>query len=270
MTDECPDSSLVVSSPSSVTNADRQGSGASAFARFAYPPNILGYCGPPDPAALADALAGGADPGAVRAMAERFDGAWPYLQLIARCNGIEDPLDVRVVDAYWIGSPLLERVRARDLLDHLDLRMARGGARGFSVPAEAVLAGGSAHHGFHVFCVYPWLRLLRAGLDGPALTVLDRCRIRCGRVLQVDVETVTVRDRALSFSGGLLVEGEQRVEQVRRVPFGAGPSRDLAPGDFVSLHWDWVCGLLAPEALGRLRAWTSRMLMVANASVITT
>ncbi len=35
-----------------------------------------------------------------------------------------------------------------------------------------------AHHSFQVFEVYPWVAMLLAGLPaGPAVAVLDRCRI---------------------------------------------------------------------------------------------
>ena len=42
-------------------------------------------------------------------MAREFAGAWPYLELIAHGTGLDDPLDRRVVEAYWVGSPRLDR-----------------------------------------------------------------------------------------------------------------------------------------------------------------
>ena len=36
-----------------------------------------------------------------------FAAAWPYLELIAGAHGIDDPLDERVVEAYWVGNELL-------------------------------------------------------------------------------------------------------------------------------------------------------------------
>ena len=42
-------------------------------------------------------------------MAAQFEGAWPYLQLIAASNGIAEPLDPRVVEAYWTGNRLVTR-----------------------------------------------------------------------------------------------------------------------------------------------------------------
>lgn len=80
------------------------------FARFAYPPNSLGYCGPDDSAAVRDyAVTGTADRGLAE-LAGMFSGALPYLQLIAAASHIADPLDERVVHAYWLGGPQLERV----------------------------------------------------------------------------------------------------------------------------------------------------------------
>src|SRR5262245_40871840 len=93
------------------------------FARYAFPPNDRGLCGPDDRAALRGyAPAGVADhPGLVQ-LARGFAGAWPYLQLIAAANRIADPLDRRVVEAYWIGNDLLDSVRMSDYGPFLDER----------------------------------------------------------------------------------------------------------------------------------------------------
>ena len=47
----------------------------------------------------------GTDDRGLRALAQQFAGAWPYLELIAPATGLADPLDRRVVEAYWVGSP---------------------------------------------------------------------------------------------------------------------------------------------------------------------
>ena len=231
------------------------------FARYAYPPNALGYCGPPDPDELRGA-AGEADLGALGALARGFDGAWPYLELIAGCNRIADPLDSRVVEAYWVGNRLLDRVPAAALAASLDDRFARrvGPAR---APMAEAAAGGVAHHSFHVFAVYPWLGLLRAGASEAPLRVLDRCRIRWGRVEAVDGDVVTVRSPGLAFDGHRLVSGPARVETARN-GIGPGAGGRPAPGDAVSLHWDWVCERLSPAALHRLRLCTARNLAAVN------
>ena len=84
--------------------------GALLFVRYAYPPNRLGYCGPADSLAFREyGIAGVVDAGLVR-LAQAFSGAWPYLELIAGATGIRDPLDRRVVEAYWVGNRLLDTV----------------------------------------------------------------------------------------------------------------------------------------------------------------
>jgi len=234
------------------------------FARYAYPPNALGYCGPGDSAALLGMVSEGVDLEGLSQRATRFEGAWPYLQLIAGCNGISEPLDPRVVEAYWTGNELLARVPASALLSSLEERFdRRAGTRLGSLLSAA--PGGILQHSFHVFAVYPWLGLLRAGVDGPPLEVLDRCRIRWGRVQEVTGEVVTVRSRRLCFEGSRLILGGERTEQARRGFDGVVSTADLRPGDAVSLHWDWVCDRLSRAALSWLKYCTVRNLDAVNA-----
>src|SRR5690349_16965888 len=121
--------------------------GQALFARYAYPPNELGYCGPADTSI-----------GELASRARDFDGAWPYLGIIADAAGITDPLDTEVVRSYWVGGPLLDRVDPAVLLARLRLAFA-GQVTGLL--AELPAAGGvAAHHSFHVFVVYPWVRFL--------------------------------------------------------------------------------------------------------------
>lgn len=58
-------------------------SGLLLFARYAYPPNSLGYCGSEDHAALMGYLREGRTDAGLAELARRFEGAYPYLRLIA-------------------------------------------------------------------------------------------------------------------------------------------------------------------------------------------
>jgi hypothetical protein len=242
----------------------RRDAGALLFARYAYPPNALGYCGPSDAELFLGVASEGKDTTGLRHLAAQFDGAWPYLELIAACNGIADPLDARVVQAYWTGNPLATRVSPQMLRAALRDRFEhRAGSSRDDLLAAAV--GGIAQHSFHVFAVYPWLGLLRTGMQGPPLEVLDRCRIRWGTVDDVAGDVVTVRAQALYFDGTRLCLGPPRTEQVRRGEDGVRLTGDVRAGDVVSLHWDWVCDRLSTTALGWLRYCTERNLATVNA-----
>ncbi|MCW2534539.1 MAG: uncharacterized protein JWQ26_238 [Modestobacter sp.] len=235
------------------------------FARYAFPPNSHGFCGPADHGGFFEYGVAGADHAGLRAMAQQFAGAWPYLQLIAGATGLSDPLDRRVVEAYWIGSPRLDQVGTRSVGDSMEDRFrVMTGAR-FGSLAEGVLAGGVPHHSFAVFCIYPYTGLLTDRRKAPhALTVLDRCRIRWGRVLAVQGDQVVVQSRPLTWDGRDLQLGPGATETVVQSVEGVGMVRPVEPGDWVSLHWEWVCDRLTDRQVGRLRRYTERHLAIVN------
>ena len=219
--------------------------GAVLFARYAYPPNRLGYCGP---AGAGDLLRADA-PDEIGRWARQFEGAWPYLEFLAAVAGHADPLDEAVVRAYWIGGDLLARADPAELVSFL--RRPFAGQLGGTWRE----AGGRAlaHHSFHVFEVYPWAELLRRTGNPAAATVLDRCRIRTGTVAEVRGETAVVSSRPLvSAADGRLVWGPPRDETVAWSAGGRSLLAGLLPGDRVALHWDWVCDVLTEPQADRI------------------
>ena len=235
-------------------------SGETLFARYAYPPNALGYCGPPDAGPTWSAAIGSVP--RTRHLAAAFDGAWPYLVLLAGSNGIADPLDPRVVEAYWVGNELVHAV-SPVALGALAHRLGHPSGAGC---AAAAPAAGMPQHSFHVFAVYPWLGLLRKGRVEPALHVLDQCRIRGGRVEEVDGDHALVTSRCLAFDGHDLSVGVERVERVRHRVDGVGFIADLHRGDVVAMHWDWICDRLPPTSARSLAACTEHNLAAVNPS----
>ena len=234
--------------------------GAHMFVRYAYPPNALGYCGPDSFRDYAEA--GTVDQGLVKQV-QAFSGAWPYLELIAAGCGISDPLDQRVVEAYWVGNDLLDRVALGQLGDSMAERFRKQVGNKFQFLAEGVLAGGVPHHSFHVFGVYPWVGLLgNDRMTKHALTVLDRCRVRWGKVIAAHGDQATVESRPLDWDGRLLTLGEPVIETGRLALDGT--AHGIAPGDWVALHWDWVCDKLTDRQLRALRTYTMRHLDMVN------
>lgn len=215
------------------------------FARYAYPPNELGYCGPEGAQAM---LLPGAEADIAR-RARRFEGAWVYLEFLAEALGTDDPLASEVVETYWIGTDLLDQVEPAELVERLTNRF--GVQMGGTWRSSATRA--LAHHSFQVFEVYPWAAMLLAGLPaGPAVTVLDRCRIRTGVVRDVDGEWVTVTSSILGWDGGRLTSRPPELEKVRWSIDGKSLLTAPAIGDRVSLHWDWVCEVLTSDQAARL------------------
>ncbi len=237
------------------------------FARYAFPPNHHGYCGPTDTVAFFQQGVVGKDDRGLRAMAKEFAGAWPYLELIAHGTGLADPLDRRVVEAYWVGSPRLDQIGVPAIGNSMEERFRFKSGPLFSSLAEGVLAGGVPHHSFAVFCIYPWVGLL--GDDrraAQALTVLDRCRIRWGRVLGLHGDQVVVESAPLTWDGRRLDYGPPQVETAVRSIDGVGLASELLVGDWVSLHWEWVCDRLSDQQRHLLRYYTDRHLAIVNES----
>ena len=240
-------------------------SGARLFARYAYAPNQLGYCGPADSAALSELAATGQTQADISAVASRFTGAWPYLCVLAELTGMDDPLDRRLVRAYWTGSSLLDNVdRARFGRILLD-RIGQAGARQYWAHLTTeLLPEVTPTHCFHVFGVYPWSRLLRAGASGPALDVLDNCRIRWGRVMAAYGDHAVIRTRRLIWDGHVLRLGEDAEEKVRLMREGAGSVPGARVGDWLAVHWNWACDRLNADELWQLRALTDWQLDATN------
>ncbi|GAA2629831.1 DUF6390 family protein [Paractinoplanes durhamensis] len=225
--------------------------GALLFARYAYPPNELGYCGPDGAALLLRADL----PGEIARRARGFEGAWAYLCFLARTTGVSDPLDPAIVSAYWVGDALPDR-QFPDLLPFLRSHfLSQRGGTWQSADGRAV-----PHHSFHVFEVYPWTELLRRTENPAAVTVLDRCRIRTGTVVSVAAETATVTSRPLTWDGATLAAGPPAEEQVTWSSGGRSLLKGVAPGDRVALHWDWLCDRITENQAARIETLEARQL----------
>lgn len=241
--------------------------GLQLFARYAYPPNELGYCGPADHASLLEYTSTGTVDRGLGELARGFQGPWPYLTLIAGAAGIDDPFDERVVDAYWIGNDLLQRVSTSAFGRTVERYFRPLTGERYAMLAEAVPAGAVAHHSFHVLGVYPWIDLLRGGRTEEPLEQMDRCRIRWGRVAALRGDEVEVRSRLLEFDGTALSLGEEQPETVTRATGGRSLVDELTVGDWVSMHWHWVCERLDERRLAALRRYTARQLDITNRRV---
>ena len=172
-----------------------------------------------------------------------------------------------MVEAYWLGNPMLERVSGTLLAAHLDDRFAKRAGRGWNDLAMLAVSGGRAHHNFHVFAVYPWVGMLRAGFEEQPLRVLNLCRVRWGTVLTIHSGGMAqVLSSPLDWNGHRLSLGQARPQTAT---LSAAQARTIRPGDTVSLHWDWVCETLTPQQLRRLSHYTTTQLRLANSSKIT-
>ncbi|UNB49936.1 DUF6390 family protein [Mycolicibacterium sp. YH-1] len=232
--------------------------GAQMFAHYAYAPNRLGYCGPSDTSQLV-----GATRADIERAAKQFTGAWPYLKVLSRMTCIPDPLDHRIVESYWLGGGIGAGLDPHAFTAEL-LGVIGPQAGHYWTHLSADLTDEAApNHGFHVFGVYPWTRLLGKGMDEHPLAVLDNCRITWGTVLSSDDVTAVVECRRLSWNGAALSLADEstfRTDVGEEAPTGT----PVTTGDLVALHWGRVCGRLTTEQIHALEASTYQQLQSTN------
>jgi len=175
--------------------------------RYAFGPNRLHYCGPDANCEIHSYINESASDPGLRQLLREFQTMFPYLRHIADVNGIPDPFDERVVEAYWLGNELLEKINAHAFYRHLieDQRIRdKIGAKSFELVAQKIGQGAVPHHSFHVFDV--WKRAGRADHEH-TLEWMDECRISWGTVLTVDGPTLTVLTEPLTLTQGKFALG---------------------------------------------------------------
>ncbi len=238
-------------------------SGLLLFIRYAFMPNHLGYCGGNDAEVLFEHATDGRSDDRLAPLLAKFSGALPYLRTIAAGNGIADPFDDRVVEAYWLGNDLLARVEAADLNRSLEERF---GAQLTPALRDQLMRkapqGAKPYHLFHVVDVYRHLES-----DEVGMAAMESCRISWGQVTAVEGASLVVRRRPLVLRNQQLVLDDARIERVQRTVFDRGFVNDVAVGQWVSIHWGWACEILDERQRGDLERWTSHHLRLANQTI---
>lgn len=239
--------------------------GAFLCSRFSYPPNSLSLCGPPskkvDLAYYSETAK--TDKGTLEILS-RFSTLYPYLCLIAYENNIQDPLDPRVVEAYWLGNTLLGNISPKKMADHLTDR----------IKIKKMLKKGEAeniyrklkfsplpHHSFHVLNIYK-----RTGyLNIPhTLYTMDACLINWGQTVKITKNLLEIKTQKLVIEKHKLKLKNGIVRKIKTQGEKDELFRSLKVGDFVSYHWGYFCQKLTLRQLVNLKAYTELSLKIAN------
>jgi len=233
---------------------DRQG--LILAARYAFGPNSFHYCGPERQHDIFGYVQSEeADTGLVELL-NRFETLYPYLVLIASENHIKDPFDRRVVEAYWLGNALLGHVKTTSFANHvadtLDLRKKVNKKKFF--PMMDTVINGVPQHNFHVMNIF-----IRTGHHAAPHTIstMDNCRISWGRVVGVEKQYL-VESQPLVYADRKLILGIHEKKVVTTIA--------VKPkvGDWVSIHWGYICAVLSPRQLALLKKYTSLALTTAT------
>jgi hypothetical protein len=231
--------------------------------RYAFMPNKLSYCGGDKNSELFEyGVRGKSDPFLASILGE-FETLYPYLRLIADNNKIRDLFDYRVVEAYWIGNPLLNNSNVSKfywhLIDNLKIKK-KVKPETFESIAGKLPKGMLPHHNFHVLNV--WIRTGHLAITH-TLNTMNKCRIGWGKVTKVNSSSLEVMSPALIYVDDILKLSEpQRITVNHK--FSDRGFVEPKVNDLVSLHWDFVCDIITKEQMINLHKYTLEAIVLAN------
>ncbi len=232
--------------------------------RYAFGPNRLHYCGPDANQELFSYLDHEVADAGLAQLLKGFQTMYPYLRLIADANGISDPFDERVVEAYWIGNGLLDHVHVRAFYDHLRDEQKLGQRMKWEEVDRLggkIVQGAVPHHSFHVLEVWR-----RTGHQGREVTLesMDSCRISWGKVTKVDGPHIDVATEPLILLDGKLALGPAMNRRILRSLGAEHDIESLQPGQLITIHWGVPCEVVTSAQVTELKRRTLSHLTFAN------
>ena len=228
-------------------------------ARFSLATNRLNYCGPEGAERwLHRAIVTGEGCDAARRALAGFEALVPYLDAIARKHG-RDRFDRDVVEAYWIGNPLLDTFERSDFLRILGELVGRGLPRSLADRLGAALPERPLpHHAFHVAFVGV------GNVTGHVATTvpnIEACRPGWGTVTAVTGDRLDLTRSTVRLADGRIGLGPDRPTQNG---FDPALLPGVRAGDIVALHWEMPVLILSPAQAENLRRYTEASFVAAG------
>lgn len=235
--------------------------------RYSFGPNRLHYCGPDANRELQSLIEHGEANPELSVLLQQFKTLYPYLKYISRINGILEPFDNRVVEAYWLGNKLLETNKAdkfhRFLIDDLDTKK-KYTSKEFERLEEKIGKGAVPHHSFHVLNV--WQKTGHTDrLD--EVERMDQCIINSGKVVSVNGPDIVVLVEPLTYLNGKLLLGtpiERKITRRLEVEYDI---EQIKPGQIVSIHWGVPCEIITQKQADILKKINLQNIAFANQTI---
>jgi hypothetical protein len=238
-------------------------SGLKLAALYGFYPHQLGLCGPSNnkdsKEKLSKFLRGERVPlFEIEKILKKFKGAFSYYQLIAKSNQIRDPFDRKVVQAYWIGNELLERVDVNELRDLIKRHLSRSKSSSLEEIIRIIPSDAKAHHTFHVLAVGSFNNKFSF-----TEKMINLCRVSWAEVVEIkDKSKAIVRLRPLKLEKAKFILGKKEI--LREVFWNPDFISELKLGQTVSLHWNHIIQILKEEEKSQLENYTYLIIKTLN------
>jgi len=225
-------------------------------AKYAFMPNKLTYCGGTKQDFLFESVVSNLRHQELPSALAEFETMFPYLKTIAQANFLSDPFSEEVVEAYWLGNELLQNVSQKNFYNHLteNLKLKKKLPVSQFFKIERMVKNGfSPHHNFHVLNV--WLAGKAVG-NSAFDKIFDNCRIGFGQVLMIKENSLLAESDEIYFKGDKLAIRPKQKEIVYKI-FNESFAPEVKIGDWVSVHWNFVCEIITSKQLANLRKFTN-------------
>jgi hypothetical protein len=239
--------------------------------KHALQPNSLGYCGPDENTTLLEHLYESTTSHQLVSTLTRFEAAYPFVRMIAKATG-RPAFDKKVIEAYWIGNSLLDKVSPSDFFHFAqhDLgrsRMRAGKKDGIKKQDTKSLFRelgtlAKPHHTFYVLGMYA-RSSIKSGSENKLLGLMDNCRVSWGKVVDVKKTSLVVERPALALDNDQLSLTQPKRKVVHYDP-QIPPFSKIRPGDWVSVHWNFASEKLRPYQLKNLKRYTALDIKATN------
>lgn len=229
-------------------------SGAKLAVLYGHIPCRLGLCGPKDKGKkdIIEKFLKGEKilTMQVENILREFKGAYAYYKLIANANKIANPFDYRVVEAYWLGNSLLNKVRAIHLKEMMRMEFLPLG----HLPEEKIkkiTTGSIAHHNFHVLTIGSVTGTLKETESS-----LELCRVSWGKAESVGEKVIIVSLRPLKFGEKISLGSPVK----KTIKWDKNILPIIKKGDWVSIHWGTAIGKLSERQVDNIEKYTKEVL----------
>lgn len=217
---------------------------------YSIPPNRLGYCGPKGSwQAFEEFLSSPIQENALAAKSAlvQFRALVPYLELIAEQNGMR-PFDAEVIEAYWLGSPLLESISYKAIQGTILSLQKHGLPRHIAEKKASQLPEGILpHHSMHVLYINFISQKVPALIQN-----LSSCLVQWGEVQETNSSGITLKGiELISESGELKLREKTKAVQN---PFSLDPQAN----DLVTVHWNQAIQTISQEQKRFLQKYTGK------------
>ncbi|MBT4352701.1 hypothetical protein HOD20_09275 [archaeon] len=229
--------------------------------KYSFITNKLKYCGPDD--SYIKFLEYIKNPNEklaseIRNYMKRFEGLYPYLDLISKKTNL-DFLSEKVVEAYWIGSDLLDDFDENDLKEMITALSKRGLPKSYAKKlCDGVPKGMVPHHSFNV--IYVGVGKVTGSVEFN-IDNINNCLIRWGKVKKINENKVTLSHQPYIFENKKMILSNEKEDEFEYLPEFID---ELKIGDNVSHHWNVVVDKLTDSQKKNLIKYTNKNVEVLN------